>query len=388
MLRTLLAFDGRPCPNVWAMASTFGKVRRHKGTLYLDFGRVGKLWSLKGTGFDSELQAEQILRAIQGDVARGTPKKLAVEKWLPTSARAHRVERWLKIWLEDMRALEKAGERSPSYLREIEKWCDQEGPRGHLAALGRRSIHELDYATLRAWQREISERSGLEGKSLWNVTAGLSSFLGFLVRCDVLERKPPIPWPRFDEHVPQIVRPEVQDAILEAIPEPKRGIFLAMALLGMRHGEAWALDGTDYRDGRFWVRRARKGQKLSAPVRGTKNRRPRVLPVPAALAAWIERNVPRERLAAGGPLFRNPRTKRAWSAASFRRVWARACAAAGLPVLKPYETLRHSTATEWLRRGATEREVQELLGHRSGHSTPRYARLAEGRLEAIVDRKN
>ena len=59
----------------------------------------------------------------------------------------------------------------------------------------------------------------------------------------------------------------------------------------------------------------------------------------------------------------------------------------GLPVLKPYETLRHSTATEWLRRGATEREVQELLGHRSAHATPWYARLADRRLEEIVGRR-
>ena len=65
----------------------------------------------------------------------------------------------------------------------------------------------------------------------------------------------------------------------------------------------------------------------------------------------------------------------------------RACKKAGLPPLKAYETLRHSTATEWLRRGASEREVQALLGHKTNHATPRYARLAEGRLETIVGRR-
>lgn len=30
-----------------------------------------------------------------------------------------------------------------------------------------------------------------------------------------------------------------------AQPAPERGVFLAMALLGMRHSEAWALDGSD-----------------------------------------------------------------------------------------------------------------------------------------------
>jgi site-specific recombinase XerD len=40
-----------------------------------------------------------------------------------------------------------------------------------------------------------------------------------------------------------------------------------------------------------------------------------------------------------------------------------------------------STGTEWMRRGAGEREVQEVLGHRTQHATPRYARLADVRLE-------
>jgi site-specific recombinase XerD len=56
-------------------------------------------------------------------------------------------------------------------------------------------------------------------------------------------------------------------------------------------------------------------------------------------------------------------------------------------VLKPCETLRHSTATEWMQRGASEHEVQELLGHRTRHATPRYARLADERLESIVGRR-
>ncbi len=98
-----------------------------------------------------------------------------------------------------------------------------------------------------------------------------------------------------------------------------------------------------------------------------------MLPVPDALAAWIEQNVSRKTLLQGGPLFVNPRTGKAWAPTSFRRTWAKACRAAGLPVLKPYETLRHSTATEWMRRGASEREVQELPGHRARHATPRNA---------------
>jgi integrase len=367
------------------MAQAFGKVRsrvqRGKRQWYLDFGRVGKVYSLKGEPFANESEAESILRAVQGDVARGAPRQLAVEKWLPAASRASRVERWLGIWMDDLRARVAADERSGTYLRDLERRT-KPGPHGHLAKLGKLQIELIDFRTIREWQREIPAK----GKTLWNITGGLSAFLGWLVQVNALPSKPSIPWPRYDEHAPEIVLPEVQDQILEAIPLEERGAFLTMALLGLRHSEAWALDGTDYRDGRLWVRRARKGRRLTDPVRGTKNRRPRVLPVPDELTSWIEKHVQRETLLKGGPLFPNPRTGSAWTPTSFRRAWVKACERAGLPPLKSYETLRHSTATEWLRRGASEREVQELLGHKTGHATPRYARLAEGRLASIVSR--
>jgi len=381
-----LDFDHRPCPSLWRMAEGFGHVRtrtRRGGTFYyLDFGRLGRVHSLRGESFCTRDEAESVLRAIRGDVARGAPRRQAVEKWLPVSAAANRVDRRLAEWMEDFRAQVAAGERSGTTLRDLERWTTP-GPHGYLAALGRRSIHSLDHRTLRAWQRELAER-GVRGKSLWNVTAALSSFLGWLVRHGELAAKPAIPWPRYDEHVPQVVRPEVQDRILAEIPAPARGSFLAMALLGLRHSTAWVLDGRDYRDGFLWIRRARKGRRVGDPVRGPKNRRPHVVPVPAALEAWIEAHVPKRVLLEGGVLFPNPRTGRAWSPTAWRRAWDRACAAAGLPALKPYETLKHTTATEWMRRGASEREIQALLGHRDRKSTARYAQLADERLAEVV----
>ena len=51
------------------------------------------------------------------------------------------------------------------------------------------------------------------------------------------------------------------------------------------------------------------------------------------------------------------------------------------------KTRRRFSAEGWMRRGASEREVQELLGHRTWHATPRYTRLADQRLESIVGRR-
>jgi integrase/recombinase XerC len=381
-----VVFDPRPDAESWDMAEKVGHVRtrihRGKPRHYLDFGRLGKVYSLHGTPF-TRAKAELILRSIQGRIAEGTDPQRAIEVYLPTHARAHRVEVWLARWIAEIESLEKSGDRSEGTLREYRRWAKVGGKHAHLQKLGARSIHSLSWNVLREWQRSIP----LQGKSLKNLTAALSSFLGWLVRVGALDRKPVIPWPAHDEHVPSIIRPERQDAILAHWPEDELGVLLCMMLLGTRHSEAWVLTGGDYRDGYLWVRKARKGRRLDSPVRGTKNRQPRVLPVPLALAEWIEKHVAKETLLADGLLFTNRRTGGAWTPTSFRRRWSKACIASGQSVLNSYESLRHSTATEWLRRGASLREVQDLLGHRTPHMTPKYARLANERLVEIVGRR-
>ena len=147
------------------MAQAFGKVRsrvqRGKRQWYLDFGRTGKVYSLKGEPFADRSEAEAILRAIQGNVAGGTPRQLAVEEWLPTASRANRVERWVGLWMEDVRALVATGERSSNYLRDLERWT-KSGPHGHIARLGKRPIQSIDFRTIREWQKTIPA----EGKTV------------------------------------------------------------------------------------------------------------------------------------------------------------------------------------------------------------------------------
>jgi site-specific recombinase XerD len=61
---------------------------------------------------------------------------------------------------------------------------------------------------------------------------------------------------------------------------------------------------------------------------------------------------------------------------------ARACKAAGIPWIAPYEGTKHSFATNALNRGVCIEVVQAMLGHRDRRSTERYAKL---RKEALVE---
>lgn len=361
----------------WSVGDGWGQVRRRAdGRWYIDLGRAGRLYSGRGSRFTTAAQAETVLRMVRDLHAQGASRSQAVEAFLPAASPAHRVERWLPVWLDRMRDLEAAGEVGRGYVEELERWGGQKSPAAaHFAPLLRRSVHSLTAGEIEAWGHGLK----LAPKTRLNVMAGFHAFLVWLHRSEVIARVPPFAWPRVQEHVPTILSPETQLKVLGKIPEAQRGIFLALALLGLRPSEAMRLDAADLVDG--WL-----------AVRRTKNRQAKRLPVPDELAAWIAAHVPADARLRGEPLFRMPYTGRGrrgagrWCATSLRRVWGAACAAAGVKA-RLYEGTKHSGATALLALGVPERTLQALLGHRDARSTRRYARLADVALVEALGRR-
>lgn len=104
----------------------------------------------------------------------------------------------------------------------------------------------------------------------------MSAFLGWLRKVGEITITPAIPWPTVREHAPRLLSAEAQRNVLAAIPEPSRGIFLALALLGLRPSEAARLRAADYAAGDpGWL-----------TIRATKNRQVERLPVLDELADW------------------------------------------------------------------------------------------------------
>jgi len=376
-----------------------GTIRQHRdGRLYVDFGPGRRVWYFplgdRSIRLTREL-AEEVLRHVRIELGRGLELDAILAGFQPRLSRVNLVETRLDRWLEAKRLDTAAGDLSPRTLDELERWSR---PAGHFGFWRGRSILDVNVASLEDFAHDLARRE-LAPKTRWNVLAGFHSFLGWLhARGELRELPRRYPWPRLDEHAPTIISPATQDAILAAIPAARRGIFLALAFCGIRPGEAVALRCGDYSPGSgeesgwLTVARARKGRALSSPVRGTKTRRVRRVPVPAELAAWIEEHVPARRRLEGGPLFEVPYAGRGrrpvgpWTASSLRRVWVAACAQVGVTV-GLYEGTKHAAATEALRRGRSEREVQALLGHADPRSTRRYARLADDALVDVIRRR-
>lgn len=261
--------------------------------------------------------------------------------------------------------------------------------RGYLGGLAEVSIFDLGYGELEDWLAWLAQaKPGIGARTRRHALTAVVSCLHWLKRRGDLEAVPDAPEIPVDEHAPTLLSDETRAAILGAIPEAARGIFLAMAGMGLRVGEARALEVSAYRDGQLMVDAAPTDNRTEAPSKGTKTRVVRRLPVPGPVAAWIEAHVPADVRLRGGPLFCNPRGKTAskrWSPSALNRTWDRAClAACGARVAPMYEGTRHSFATLALNAGAPLHSVQKFLGHTEQRTTERYAKLADRALLDVI----
>lgn len=282
----------------------------------------------------------------------------------------------LANWLERMRDLVDAGERSPTYLRELERYAE---PGGHLDELLELTIYELRPARLEAWGRNLAKK-GLAPKTRRNIVGALAAFLNWLYDLEEISRVPKLPSVSVPTHSPRIIAPATQDAILAEIPEDRRGPFLALVAHALRPGEVRALNVGDYawRDRQLTLSHAMKGLTSAAERRGTKTRDVMRFPVADELAAWLEAHVElEERVLGDRPLFLNPGTGQRWSYWALRDEWRSAGARVGVPDVRLYEGTKHSTLTALRSAGVPLDVVQRAARHKDRRTTERYAQLGD-----------
>lgn len=151
-------------------------------------------------------------------------------------------------------------------------------------------------------------------------------------------------------------------------------ILLLLVRLGMRRGEvaALGLDDVDWRAGELVVRG--KGPRVER------------LPLPAdvgeALAGYLRDGRPRD--AGTRAVFMRMRAPRAaLTPAGVTQVVVAAGRRAGLGEVAPHR-LRHTAASELLRRGAPLAEIGQLLRHRTELTTTIYAKVDRDRLRELA----
>ena len=154
-----------------------------------------------------------------------------------------------------------------------------------------------------------------------------------------------------------------------------RAILLLLVRLGMRRGEVAGLQlgDIDWRAGELLVRG--KGARVER------------LPLPAdvgeALAAYLRDGRPVDAAGCRAVFMRLKAPRRAITPAGITQVVVAAGRRAGLGDLGPHR-LRHTAASELLRRGASLSEIGQLLRHRTELTTTIYAKVDRERLRELA----
>ena len=139
---------------------------------------------------------------------------------------------------------------------------------------------------------------------------------------------------------------------------------------GLRTEEICALRTSDIRNGVLSVQRRKRSLKTSQPL--LRNESEPLLDEVAAMDRWL-----RERPQDDSGVLFTSRNGGELHRSQFFRVFQRIAEQAGLPLAKRNpRILKYSLAAHLLASGVDIFRVTEILGHRSLHSTLRYARAA------------
>jgi site-specific recombinase XerD len=337
--------------------------------------------------FPNEKAAKEALDEIRSDLRHGMDPLQAISEFLPFGAPKTLFEHHYKIFCKA-----KATDQSVPLSRQriVELWGHLS--RGYLDEIKELPVQALGYADLEDWVQALFARTELSANSIHHVVADVRTFFRWLARRGEIRSAPEVPTVRVPEYVPDVPTASVQERVLETIPWPLRGVFMARGLMGLRPSEARNADLADY-----WF--DPDGNRDVLTVRKSKSNRYRLIPVPSPVSAWVHEHHQASNLrdanAPAVPLFGNPNGIEVgrWSGSAERRVLIKAMKACAVKH-KPNELLRHAFGTDAANRLLAEgsgqadvsRLIMAIMGHSEVKTSARYIRLATEGLERIVVR--
>jgi integrase len=358
----------------WRVVDGKIRSRRRKSgrvTYLLDFypklkGPDRYLTSYMGVTLDTHEDAYLLQQRIEAQRDRGMTLAEAVSAYRQPKDRRNQLrelaDRWI-AWIANDSDLE------PYTIRSY---------RGHVKNQfiwwGHRTIDQVDWDLLHQWTKWMKEEKGLAPKTIKNVLATMRSFLSWHRLRNRGFEIPPFPTVKQAKRKKPVTMPLLdQAAVLAAVPEEDRGIFLAYAHLTLRQGEGRACQVShyDFKTRELWVGDAIKGDNANAPRGDTKTGECGRYPVSDELAEWIEHHIPARARIGDTPLFPNPRTGRIYSRKTLQNIWREACKRAGVEFVPPYRATKHSTLSE-LARVLTPQQLQGLARHKKFDTTRGY----------------
>lgn len=347
---------------------------------YIDLwwrGRRIRICSDKtGQSLDSFERARRLQAHIQTEIDNHT---FDPSRYIKVEVQQFYFENLIRKWLFEKEELTRKGERSEAYIGPLKGYVKNY----FLPFFHGEDVRDIRTVNVKDFYMQLSD--SLSPKTKRNILNALENFFKGLMSDEVIEKKPAFPQVSVPESSVKWCNREVQDAILNAIPEKHKFVFYFLTRQGVRPGEATAIKWGDINleTGILTVSRAMSNRKIVEKTK-TKKVRPRLLhPDILNILKSIPRGLPHIYL------FINPNSGRPYLTDSLQDIWKRACEKAGVDI-KLYEATRHSVASMAASSGVSIVIIKETLGHTDIRTTQKYSHvdvLAQGQVFAAQNRQ-
>lgn len=356
--------------------SGFGSIRK------LPSGRYQARYTYKSypvkapLTFDSKRAAEDWLTLQKAAILTGdiTLNKIAYEKAAKPEDIPLRdlVEQWLEIKKEKIRY---------STYRQVRMRClrmsrDFEG----------KTVRQINEEAIQQWI--VKDLSHVSRGSAVHYIVDLKGILDLAVDKGIISENPSkmslLPKGKDVQRTGYTLEEGELEKLVSASGESFRLFIYLGAVLGLRKGEVVGLKVTDLKDGVLHVRRSwgevAQGVFDYKPTKTEGSNRD--VPVPDWLVKkWNEHA---SRFAVGEVMFPG-RDGKPLSDRSFYTRWNKAKRGAGVNPKLHFHDLRGYAATEFVKKGATEREVMALLGHSSTQVSISYQKATLSALSEVME---
>ncbi len=323
--------------------------------------RYGVYCDKLGQPLDSYQRALNIFLKIQGEIETHTFDPL---RYVKKDLQAFLFENLIEDWKLEKEEAANKDKLSWSYV----------GPlKGHikryiLPFFKGKDIRDIRKIDIKKFYRNLPDN--LSPKTHKNILDSLQNFFNDLVDDEIIEKRPGFPKVTVPEPEIKWCTRDMQDTIINKIPDKHRFIYFFLSRQGVRPGEAIALKwgDIDLKNCVLTIKRTVSYRKI---VERTKTRkiRPRLLhPDILDILQSIPRGLPNTFL------FINPNTGRPYMPDTIQKIWRKAAEDAEANITL-YQATRHSVASMAATSGVSIQIIKEVLGHTDIRTTQKYAHL-------------
>jgi len=359
---------------------TVGSIWKHRDRWYVGFyfeGKQHKIGYYKGEKMYSPKTAQKCLSLIQSrkEDANDGKCQFRIEEFAQRGWTD--VNEYYEEWMREVVEPKRKPATIKGYWSYYRNWIC---PFFHNS---NSRLHEIQLDTLTSLLNSIL----LSGKGKLNVMMAFHSMMDYAWRSRRIPEMPP--FPKREDY--NIVEPTIkwlsedrQMAIINAIPEIHRPIFLWLKYHLRRPSEACALRWEDYDEinDLFIIRRSISARR---PVVSTKTGTEHIIPCHPEFNKFIKKGRP----ILGCHIFINPRARRKngrYTNESINALWKTACRCVGESI-DLYSGLKHSSCSQYINeKGLSLSELQIITDHKRLDSVRKYAKVEVARKRALMER--